>query len=337
MLALSKITCSRCRTVDSTRLLDVIDLKKSFPALKGFFSRANDSIHAVNGINFSMIQGEILGLVGESGCGKSTVARLALNLDRPDSGRILFKGENIFDLKQDALKQFRRRVQIIFQDPLSSLNPRKKIGSSIGEPLLIHGIASRRDVRDKVILLMELVGLRRDYYDRYPHEFSSGQRQRIGIARALSLTPELIVADEPVSALDVSIQAQTINLLLDLQQQFGLTYLFISHDLSIVRHISSRVAVMYLGKIVELGPNARLYESTIHPYTEALLSAAPAPDPRIKKLRIILNGDPPSPVGRRTGCPFADRCPIVDASICFDIEPVFVEKAPGHWASCHKR
>jgi oligopeptide transport system ATP-binding protein len=321
----------------SSGLLDVIDLKKKFPVSKGFFSRTNDFIHAVNGINFSIMQGEILGLVGESGCGKSTVARLALNLDRPDSGSILFKGENIFDLKQAALKQFRRSVQIIFQDPFSSLNPRKKVGSIIGEPLLIHGIGSRGDRPEKVIKLMELVGLRRDYYDRYPHEFSSGQRQRIGIARALSLTPELIVADEPVSALDVSIQAQTINLLLDLQKQFGLTYLFISHDLSIVRHVSTRVAVMYLGKIVELGPNARLYERPVHPYTEALLSAVPIPDPSVKKPRIILKGDPPSLIGRRTGCAFADRCPIADASICFDNEPSFVEKTKGHWASCHKR
>lgn len=321
----------------STHVLDVIDLKKSFPVSQGFFSRASDCIHAVNGISFSILQGEILGLVGESGCGKSTVARLALNLDRPDSGRILFRGNNIFALRQDALKQFRRRVQIIFQDPFSSLNPRKKIGSIIGEPLLIHKIASRRDMPKKVIELMELVGLRRDYYDRYPHEFSSGQRQRIGIARALSLTPELIVADEPVSALDVSIQAQTINLLLDVQKQFGLTYLFISHDLSIVRHISTRVAVMYLGKIVELGPNARLYERPVHPYTEALLAAVPVPDPLLKKPRVIVHGDPPSPTGRRTGCAFAERCPLADPSICFDTEPPFVEKEAGHWASCHKR
>ncbi len=255
----------------------------------------------------------------------------------PTAAAYCLKGDNIFELKHAALKQFRRSVQIIFQDPFSSLNPRKKVGSIIGEPLLIHGIAARRDIPEKVIKLMELVGLRRDYYNRYPHEFSSGQRQRIGIARALSLMPELIVADEPVSALDVSIQAQTINLLLDLQKQFGLTYLFISHDLSIVRHVSTRVAVMYLGKIVELGPNARLYERPLHPYTEALLSAVPAPDPGIKKQRVILNGDPPSPIGRRTGCAFSDRCPIADAAMCFDTEPAFVEKATGHWASCHKR
>jgi oligopeptide/dipeptide ABC transporter ATP-binding protein len=323
--------------MDSPPLLDVIDLKKNFPVSHGLFSRTGDCIYAVNGTSFSISPGEILGLVGESGCGKSTVARLILNLVRPDSGSILFKGENIHDFRPDALKQFRRRVQIIFQDPFSSLNPRKKVGSIIGEPLLIHHIVSRQDIPEKVIRLMELVGLRREYYDRYPHEFSSGQRQRIGIARALSLTPELIVADEPVSALDVSIQAQTINLLLDLQKQFGLTYLFISHDLSIVRHISTRVAVMYLGKIVELGPNARLYEHPLHPYTEALLSAVPVPDPGVKKQRVMLNGDPPNPIKRPTGCAFADRCAIADPAICFEQEPPFVEKAAGHWASCHKR
>jgi oligopeptide/dipeptide ABC transporter ATP-binding protein len=319
------------------QLLDVIDLKKSFPVSKGFFSRTSDYIRAVDGISFTLAQGEILGLVGESGCGKSTVARLALNLDRPDSGSIRYKGENIFDLKHAALKQFRRSVQIIFQDPFSSLNPRKKVGGIIGEPLLIHGIASRRDIPEKVIKLMELVGLRRDCYDRYPHEFSSGQRQRIGIARALSLMPELIVADEPVSALDVSIQAQTINLLMDLQEQFSLTYLFISHDLSVVRHVSSRVAVMYLGKIVELAPNARLYESPVHPYTEALLSAVPVPDPGAVKKPVILYGDPPSPIGDRKGCLFAGRCPLADISVCYDTEPPFLEKSPGHWAACHKR
>jgi len=322
--------------MENSPLLEIIDLKKSFPVSSGFFSRTHEFVRAVDGINFSLIAGETLGLVGESGCGKSTVARLALNLDTPDSGRILFKGDNIFTLKNDALKKFRRSVQIIFQDPFSSLNPRKKVGSIIGEPLLIHKLFARRDIPEKVFMLMELVGLRREYYDRYPHEFSSGQRQRIGIARALSLTPEIIIADEPVSALDVSIQAQTINLLMDLQQQFRLTYLFISHDLSVVRHISTRVAVMYLGKIVELAPNARLYEQPLHPYTEALLSAVPVPDPGVKKKEVILNGDPPSPIGQRRGCLFACRCPLAE-SACFEIEPVFTEKAPAHWAACHKR
>ena len=322
--------------MENSPLLEIIDLKKSFPVSSGFFSRTHEFVRAVDGINFSLLAGETLGLVGESGCGKSTVARLSLNLDTPDSGRILFKGDNIFTLKNDALKKFRRSVQIIFQDPFSSLNPRKKVGSIIGEPLLIHKLFARRDIPEKVFMLMELVGLRREYYDRYPHEFSSGQRQRIGIARALSLTPEIIIADEPVSALDVSIQAQTINLLMDLQQQFRLTYLFISHDLSVVRHISTRVAVMYLGKIVELAPNARLYEQPLHPYTEALLSAVPVPDPGVKKKEVILNGDPPGPIGQRRGCLFAGRCPLAE-SACFEIEPVFTEKAPAHWAACHKR
>jgi oligopeptide transport system ATP-binding protein len=322
--------------MENSQLIEIIDLKKSFPVSSGFFSRTHDFVRAVDGISVSLIAGETLGLVGESGCGKSTVARLALNLDRPDSGRILFKGDNIFTLKNDALKKFRRSVQIIFQDPFSSLNPRKKVGSIIGEPLLIHKLFARRDIPEKVFKLMERVGLRREYYDRYPHEFSSGQRQRIGIARALSLTPEIIIADEPVSALDVSIQAQTINLLMDLQQQFRLTYLFISHDLSVVRHISTRVAVMYLGKIVELAPNTRLYEQPLHPYTEALLSAVPVPDPGAKKKQLMLNGDPPGPIGQRRGCSFAGRCPLAE-SACFEIEPVFIEKAPAHWAACHKR
>jgi oligopeptide/dipeptide ABC transporter ATP-binding protein len=323
--------------MSETPLLEVVELKKSFSAAGGFFARSPEPVRAVDGVSFSLAAGETLGLVGESGCGKSTLARLALNLDKPDSGSILFKGADIFTLKNTALHNFRRSVQIIFQDPFSSLNPRKKVGSIIGEPLQIHKLLPRRDIPGRVFELMELVGLRREYYDRYPHEFSSGQRQRIGIARALSLTPELIIADEPVSALDVSIQAQTINLLMDLQKRFNLTYLFISHDLSVVRHISTRVAVMYLGKIVELARNDLLYEHPVHPYTEALLAAVPVPDPGVKRQRILLSGDPPNASPRRTGCLFSDRCPLADPEVCFEIQPPFVEKAREHLAACHKR
>ncbi len=318
-------------------LLTVNNLKKFFPVSKDFFGSGSALLKAVNGVSFSIKQGETFGLVGESGCGKSTIARLVLCLDTPDDGQVCFRNRNIFDMNALDKKAFRRKVQIIFQDPFSSLNPRKKVGSIIGEPLIIHKIVSGSKVRERVFELMDMVGLQKSQIDRYPHEFSSGQRQRIGIARALSLGPELIVADEPVSALDVSIQAQTINLLLDLQDQMKLTYFFISHDLSVVRYISTRVAVMYLGKIVELSTCDELYNNPLHPYTEALLSAVPVPDPLYPKKRIILKGDPPSPVDLPRGCMFFSRCPMADSSVCSEEHPPLEQKHSGHWVACWLR
>ncbi len=318
-------------------LLRVENLVKTFPVSSGFFSRSVARLTAVNDVSFTLQKGETLGLVGESGCGKSTIARLVLRLDEPDSGTVHYNNDNIFSLKGSDKKGFRRKVQIVFQDPFSSLNPRKRVGSIIGEPLLIHKSLPRKDIPDRVLELMDMVGLRKDHYNRYPHEFSSGQRQRIGIARALSLEPELIIADEPVSALDVSIQAQTLNLLLDLQKEMNLTYLFISHDLSVVRFISSRVAVMYLGKIVELASTPDLYAHPLHPYTEALLSAVPVPDPTRENRRILLEGDLPTPVALPKGCVFAGRCPIVDKTICFTKQPPLEEKRRGHFAACFLR
>jgi oligopeptide transport system ATP-binding protein len=317
--------------------LEVRNLSRSFSVSGGMFSRDTVRLHAVNDVSFSLYSGETLGLVGESGCGKSTLARLLLCLDMPDSGAVLYAGANIYTLRGTSLKAFRRRVQIVFQDPFSSLNPRKKVGSIIGEPMLIHKLATRKDVADRVHELMEKVGLRPDHYDRFPHEFSSGQRQRIGIARALSLNPDLIIADEPVSALDVSIQAQTLNLFMDLQQELGLTYLFISHDLSVVRFVSSRVAVMYLGAIVEIASCGDLYTHPVHPYTESLLSAVPFPDPERTPNRVLLQGDVPTPFAFPRGCPFSSRCPIADRTVCFDRPPGLEEKRPGHFAACYLR
>lgn len=317
-------------------LVVIEGLVKHFPVAAGFFQGHDLKVHAVDGVNLTIRRGETLGLVGESGCGKSTLGRLILRLEEPTSGRIVFDGLDISSYNRSQMKQLRRRMQIIFQDPYSSLNPRRTVGSIIGEPLNVHGIGTRADRRRKVAELMEEVGLRPEYLTRYPHEFSGGQRQRIGIARALALNPSLIVADEPVSALDVSIRSQVINLLEDLQDSHGLTYLFISHDLSVVEHISDRVAVMYLGKIVELGDKTSIYEDTLHPYTEALISAVPVPDPDAKRHRIILEGDVPSPIDPPSGCRFHPRC-WLRIPICEKIEPALTDVGNAHLAACHVR
>jgi peptide/nickel transport system ATP-binding protein/oligopeptide transport system ATP-binding protein len=293
-------------------------------------------VKAVDDIHLKIYRGETLGLVGESGCGKSTLGRLIMRLEEPTGGEIFFHGKNILDYSGKLLKNFRRKVQIIFQDPYASLNPRRTAGSIIGEPLIIHKLSDRDEQKEKILQLMEVVGLSREQVGRYPHEFSGGQRQRICIARAVAIKPELIVADEPVSALDVSIQAQILNLLKDLQKDFGLTYLFISHDLSVVRHMSDRIAVMYLGKIVELAKNSGLYECPLHPYTKALLLAVPIPDPARKRKRKLLTGDIPTPLDPPRGCAFHPRCPE-KIDVCDKVEPVLKNRAvnSGHFAACH--
>lgn len=317
-------------------LVRVEQLVKYFPVRGGFFQDAEAQVHAVDGVDLTVVRGETLGLVGESGCGKTTLGRVILGLERPTSGRVIFEGMDISKLRPSEMKHVRRQMQVIFQDPYSSLNPRQTVRSIIMEPLTIHGIGTRAERRAKVAALMQEVGLRPEYGDRYPHEFSGGQRQRIGIARALALNPSLIVADEPVSALDVSIRSQVLNLLEDLQEKYGLTYLFVSHDLSVVEHISDRVAVMYLGKVVEIGPKERVYNYTLHPYTEALLSAVPIPDPTMKRKRIILEGDVPSPIVPPPGCRFHPRC-WLRIPICSEIIPPLKDVADGHAAACHVR
>jgi len=319
-----------------TLLLEVKHLKKHFPIKGGVFSKTIGYVYAVDDINFTLEKGETLGLVGESGCGKSTTGRTILRLIEPTDGAIYFEGQDITNLDKGAMRALRREMQIIFQDPYASLNPRMTVGSIIGEPLEIHKIAKGSEKEERVASLLQKVGLRAEDMRKYPHEFSGGQRQRIGIARALALNPKLIVCDEPVSALDVSIQAQVINLLEDLQAEFGLSYLFIAHNLNVVEHISNRVAVMYLGQIVELASDEELYRNPQHPYTEALLSAVPIPDPTVKKKRIILEGDVPSPINPPKGCHFHTRCVYKD-KICEEVEPEFKDIGGGHWVACHFR
>jgi len=319
-------------------LVEVKDLKKYFPITRGIiFQRRVGDIKAVDGISFDIRRGETLGLVGESGCGKSTTGRTILQLYRPTAGKVHMEGRDLTTLRGNALRRMRQRMQMIFQDPYASLNPRMTVGNIIGEPLEVHGVARGTEKRERVQELLRLVGLNPYFVNRYPHEFSGGQRQRIGIARALALNPTFIVCDEPISSLDVSIQAQVVNLLEDLQSQFGLTYLFIAHDLSMVRHISDRVAVMYLGKIVELTDRDSLYMNPLHPYTEALLSAVPIPDPVVeeRRQRIILEGDVPSPANPPQGCNFNTRCPLV-MDICRQEEPEFKEVGGDHRVACYR-
>ena len=313
---------------EKTGLVQVRNLFKHFP-----IAGSDEVVKAVDGVSFEIRRGETLGLVGESGCGKSTVGRCLLRLHEPTSGEVFFLGTNILPLGKSEMQHLRREMQIIFQDPYASLNPRLNILSIVAEPLKIHGIGNKTEQKERVADLLRKVGLNPDYMFRYPHEFSGGQRQRLGIARALALNPKLIIADEPVSALDVSVQAQVVNLLQDLQQELGLTYLFISHGLAVVEHISSRVAVMYLGKIVEIASAAELYANPLHPYTQALLSAIPVPDPRHKRERIILKGDVPTPVNPPSGCRFRTRCPAAIKE-CAEIVPELREIAPGHTAAC---
>ncbi len=318
-------------------LLSIKNLRMWFPIRKGVLQRHVGDVKAVDGLNFEVRKGETLGLVGESGCGKSTTGRAILQLYRPTDGNVFFKGQDLTKLKGGGLRNMRRDMQMIFQDPYASLNPRMTVGTIIGEPLRVHGMVSGKERQEKVQDLLKVVGLNPFFINRYPHEFSGGQRQRIGIARALAVNPDFIVCDEPVSALDVSIQAQVINLLEDLQSEFGLTYLFIAHDLSVVRHISDRVAVMYLGKIVELADRVELYENPLHPYTKALLSAIPIPDPilEMERKRIILSGDVPSPVNPPPGCNFHTRCPIA-IDVCKQDHPEWREVGNDHWIACHR-
>jgi len=318
-------------------ILRVDNLVKHFPITRGIIVQKQvGAVHAVDGVSFEVKRGETLGLVGESGCGKSTTGRTILQLYRPTSGSVVFDGVDLIKIKGEELRHMRRKMQMIFQDPYASLNPRMTVGEIVGEPLIVHKIGTQKEIGERVANLLELVGLNPAFSPRYPHEFSGGQRQRIGVARALALQPSFIVCDEPISALDVSIQAQVVNLLEDLQEQFNLAYLFIAHDLSMVKHISRRVAVMYLGVIVELAGRDNLYKEPLHPYTQALLSAVPIPDPVAdsKRQRTILKGDVPSPVNPPSGCRFRTRCPIAE-SICAEKQPEFRELKASHFVACH--
>jgi len=322
----------------ATPLLKVENLVKHFPIKGGILGRVLDKVHAVDGVSFELNAGETLGVVGESGCGKSTTGRCILRLIEPTSGKVSFEGQDVTAMDRHALRGMARHMQIIFQDPYASLNPRMTVAAIIGEALTIHKLTSTpAEYRDRIVDLLETVGLRADHMQRYPHEFSGGQRQRVGIARALAVSPKLIVCDEAVSALDVSIQAQVINLLEDLQAKFDLTYIFIAHDLSVVEHISKRVAVMYLGRIVEIAPANALYTEPRHPYTEALLSAVPIPDPKVKRKRIMLQGDVPSPIRPPPGCHFHTRCPIAQKGLCDVQSPALKMVGQGHEVACHLR
>lgn len=327
---------SRTGTGGEVPVLEVRNLKKHFPIKKGLLRKTVGHVYAVDGVSFTIGNGETLGLVGESGCGKTTVGRTLLRLTEPTDGQILLSGRDVTNLKKSELRPFRREMQIIFQDPFSSLDPRMTAGSIVGEPLRVHGVGNSEERRNRVVELFGRVGLRTSQLDNYPHQFSGGQRQRIGIARALALNPKLIIGDEPVSALDVSIQAQVINILMDLQEDLGLSYLFISHNLAVVEHISHKIAVMYLGRIVEYADKKTLFTAPRHPYTEALLSAVPVPDPAIKRKKVVLEGDVPSPVKPPSGCHFHTRCPIAEAR-CRVEAPLLVEKTPGQFAACHLR
>ena len=324
--------------VGSKTLVDVRDLKMHFPLTRGIiFQRVVGHVRAVDGVSFSIERGQTLGLVGESGSGKTTIGRTIVRLYKPTSGQVLFGDTDLAKVNGEGLRQIRRRVQMVFQDPFASLNPRYTIGSLIAEPMHVYNIGSSREIREKTAELLSVVGLRAEYIDRYPHEFSGGQRQRIAVARVLAINPEFIVLDEPVSALDVSVRAQVLNLLQRLQKQFDLTYLFVSHDLSVVRHVADRIAVMYLGKIDELSDRDELYTAPKHPYTQALLSAVPIPDPKVEKRRqrVILSGDLPSPINIPSGCRFHTRCPMAQ-QICREVEPAFEAKeGREHYAACH--
>ena len=314
-------------------LLEVSDLKKHFPIRGGVLSRTVGYVYAVDGVSFKIGKGETMGLVGESGCGKTTVGRCILRLIEPTSGEILFEGIDITEIDDKQMAKLRPKMQIVFQDPYASLNPRMTIKDIVGEPMLVNGIAKGLELRRRVLELLLMVGLTEDHMNRFPHEFSGGQRQRIGVARALSLNPEFIVLDEPTSSLDVSVQAQTLNMLQDLQKKLGLTYLFISHNLSVIKHMSDRIAVMYLGKIVEIASKAELFRSQLHPYTQALFAAIPIPDPEISRERIVLGGDVPSPVNPPSGCRFHPRCPL--NRLCNEEEPRLIKVSKDHYVACH--